>query len=324
MTMNNTMKRPCSVPIGSVIKGKWNRRDYIIRKELGYGANGIVYLADSSQGAVAIKFSENSSTIAAEVNVLKSFAKVQGVSLGPYLIDVDDWVVNSKILPFYAMEYISGHSLLDFVQKRGNDWLEVLMLQVLNNLEAIHKLGWVFGDLKPENLIVQSNDYKARFIDVGGTTQVGRAIKEYTEYFDRGYWGLGGRRADPTYDLFALAMVIINAAYQKRFTKNGEGIDQLVYLIKNKQVLREMEPILLKALRGHYRTATEMKEDVVHQIRSKRVVDRKAGNKPAPSQNSRVQKRNRKSSHKGKFFETCFLIVIITLLYVVYMFGQVV
>ena len=322
--MNNTMKRPCSVPIGSAIKGKWNHKDYIIRKELGYGANGIVYLADSSQGAVAIKFSENSATIAAEVNVLKSFAKVQGVSLGPYLIDVDDWVVGRKIMPFYVMEYISGDSFLNFVQKAGMDWLEVLMLQVLNNLEAIHKLGWVFGDLKPENLIVQSTVFKTRFIDVGGTTQVGRAIKEYTEYFDRGYWGLGGRKADPGYDLFALAMVIINAAYQKRFTKNGEGIDQLVNLIKNKPILKDMEPILLKALKGHYYTATEMKKDVVHHLRRKQTVNHKVGNQTVTASNSRVQKRNLKSTHKGKFFETCFLIAIITLLYVVYMFGQVV
>ena len=320
----NTMKRPCSVPIGSVIKGKWNHKDYIIRKELGYGANGIVYLADSSQGAVAIKFSENSSTIAAEVNVLKSFAKVQGVSLGPYLIDVDDWAAGKKIVPFYVMEYISGDSLLEFVQKTGNDWLVVLMLQVLNNLEAIHKLGWVFGDLKPENMITQSIDFKARFIDVGGTTQVGRAIKEYTEYFDRGYWGLGGRKADPAYDLFALAMVIVNAAYQKRFIKSGEGIDQLINLIRNKQELRNMEPILLKALKGHYHTATEMKKDVIHYLRAKQADNKKVGNKTVPIHKSRVQKRNLKSSHKGKIFETCFLVIIITLLYVVYMFGQVV
>ena len=322
--MNNTLKRPTSVPIGSLIKGKWHHKDYIIRKELGYGANGIVYLADSSEGAVAIKFSDNSTTIAAEVNVLKSFAKVQGISLGPYLIDVDDWVVNGKIMPFYVMEYISGDLFLPFVQKSGNDWLGVLMLQLLSSLEVIHKLGWVFGDLKPENLIIQSPDFKVRFIDVGGTTQMGRAIKEYTEYFDRGYWGLGGRRAEPEYDLFALAMIIINAAYQKRFNKNGEGITQLSDLLKNKQELREMESILLKALKGQYDTATEMKKDVVYYLHAKQSTGQTRVNRNVSSNNSRVQKRNHKSNNKGNYFETCFLIVIITLLYAVYMFGQVV
>ena len=326
MKMSNTLKKPCSFPIGSVIRGKWQQKDYIIRKELGYGANGIVYLADSTKGSVAIKFSDNSATIAAEVNVLKSFAKVQGISLGPYLIDVDDTIVNGKIIPFYVMEYISGDSLLSFVQKVGKDWLTVLMLQLLSGLEEMHKLGWVFGDLKPENLIVRSSDFKVRFIDVGGTTQIGRAIKEYTEYFDRGYWGLGGRRAEPSYDLFALAMIVINAVYQKRFNKNGDGINQLWDLIKNKQELRELEPILLKALKGQYVSAIDMKKDLLHHLHSKQSTVRAAVKKNPPVNKSRVQTRNYRTKPKKKssFLETIFLLVIITLLYAVYMFGQVV
>ncbi len=321
--MNNTLKKPCSFPIGSVIKGKWQHKNYIIRKELGYGANGIVYLADSSQGKVAIKFSDNSATIAAEVNVLKSFAKVQGISLGPYLIDVDDCMVNGKMIPFFVMEYISGDLFLPFVEKRGTDWLGVLALQLLNGLDEMHKLGWVFGDLKPENLIVQSPDFRVRFIDVGGTTQLGRAIKEYTEYFDRGYWGLGGRKAEPSYDLFALAMIIINAAYQKRFNKNGEGIKQLGDLIKNKKELRELEPTLLKALKGRYNTAAEMKKDIINYLHAKQSSARTAVKKNAAFNNSRVQMRS-KAKNKSSIFETLFLLVIITVLYAFYLFGQVV
>ena len=36
-----------------------------------------------------------------EVNVLKSFSKAQGVTLGPSLLDVDDWISwRSPIYPF--------------------------------------------------------------------------------------------------------------------------------------------------------------------------------------------------------------------------------
>ena len=55
----------------------------------------------------------------------------------------------------------------------------------------------------------------------------GRAIKEFTEFYDRGYWGLGSRKADPAYDLFAVAMIMINAVYPKRFNKTEGGIVQL-------------------------------------------------------------------------------------------------
>ena len=84
-----------------------------------------------------------------------------------------------------------------------------------NDLDKLHENGWVFGDLKPENLIVTGPPPKIRCIDVGGTTIQGRAIKEFTEFYDRGYWGLGSRKAEPTYDLFAVAMIMINTAYPK-------------------------------------------------------------------------------------------------------------
>ena len=64
-------------------------------------------------------------------------------------------------------------------------------MQLLNDLDKLHQNGWVFGDLKPENLIVTGPPPKIRCIDVGGTTIKGRAIKEFTEFYDRGYWGLG-------------------------------------------------------------------------------------------------------------------------------------
>ena len=68
---------------------------------------------------------------------------------------------------------------------------------------------------------------RIRCIDVGGTTIQGRAIKEFTEFYDRGYWGLGTRKAEPAYDLFAVAMIMINTAYPKRFNKKTGGISQL-------------------------------------------------------------------------------------------------
>ena len=50
------------------------------------------------------------------------------------------------------MEYIKGKDLLTFIKEYGEDWIEVLMLQLLTNLAELHQKGWVFCDLKPENL----------------------------------------------------------------------------------------------------------------------------------------------------------------------------
>ena len=138
------------------------------------------------------------------------------------------------------MEYIEGVELLEFIQKKGTRWIGVLMLQLLTSLADLHNHNWVFGDLKPENLIVTTSTYKVRCVDVGGTTVVGRSIKEFTEFFDRGYWGLGSRRADPQYDLFAVAMIMLNAVYPTRFSKKGEGYSQLKEKIYTETIIKAL------------------------------------------------------------------------------------
>ncbi len=132
---------------------------------------------------------------------------------------MDDWEINKESLPFYVMEYVKGKELLAFMSTKDFSWSGVLILQLLNDLHQMHEAGWIFGDLKPENLIVTDPPYKIRCIDVGGTTMRGRALKEYTKFFDRGYWGFGTRKAEPSYDLFAVAMIMINICYPKRFPK---------------------------------------------------------------------------------------------------------
>src|SRR3954471_10261984 len=132
--MNHSTKNQCKVKPGTIIEGKWHRKHYIILKELGFGANGIVYLAKWNNQQVALKMSDNGMSITSEVNVLRSFAKVQGSTLGPSLLDVDDWKSNRGQISFYAMEYIQGTDLLTFLQSKGKSWTTVLFLQLLNDL----------------------------------------------------------------------------------------------------------------------------------------------------------------------------------------------
>lgn len=324
MMMNHSLKSQCKVNPGTVIEGKWHRNRYTIIKELGYGANGIVYLAKNQNQQVALKMSDNGMSITSEVNVLKSFAKVQGSALGPSLLDVDDWDRRSGKVSFYVMEYIQGPDLLTFIQQKGSSWTGVLIVQLLNDLDSLHKAGWVFGDLKPDNLIVTGPPSKIRTIDVGGTTIQGRAIKEFTEFYDRGYWGLGTRKADPAYDLFAAAMIIINTAYPKRFAKTTGDLKQLKMIVHQKKELLKYEDVILNALQGHYSSAGEMRNDMLQLTRSNPVQrstgNRNAGKKAGPQPASRQVYRQKKQ--KGNIFETLLITLIVTLLYFLYIYGQ--
>jgi serine/threonine protein kinase len=301
--MNHSLKNQCKLAAGTVITGKWHHNQYTITKELGFGANGIVYLAQSKNQYVALKLSDNGMSITSEVNVLKSFAKVQGSTLGPSLLDVDDWVRGTGTISFYVMEYIHGLSFLEFIETKGKSWMPIMVLQLLTDLEKLHTSGWVFGDLKPENLIVTGPPPKIRCIDVGGTTIQGRAIKEFTEFYDRGYWGLGSRKADSSYDLFAVAMIILNTSYPKRFNKTTGGINQLTQMINEKPELSKYKNFILSALLGQYTTAKEMRKhllDIVgdSQSTSSRVARRQtqAQNQSQTRTKTQTQTRTQTSS----------------------------
>ncbi|MFS0784159.1 protein kinase domain-containing protein [Bacillus sp. 1P06AnD] len=320
MMMNHSMKNQCRVAPGSTIQGKWNKHEYTIYRELGAGANGVVYLADFNGTKVALKLSDNHAGIASEMNVLKSFSKVQGFSLGPYLLHGDDWVKKGGTIPFYVMEYIHGEELLPFVEKRGKDWMEALLLQLLTNLEHLHASGWVFGDLKPENLLVTFPAHRIRCVDVGGTTPVGRSIKEFTEFFDRGYWGMGSRRAEPSYDLFAVAMIFINAYFPDRFSKQQGKPNQLEKAITETAGLREYKLVLLRALAGKYQGAAEMRAELLDTIQKR--TDGK--HSPSPQSQGTTGKRTTRQRKKKRtgFAETLFLLLVICCLYGLYIYSH--
>ncbi|MFD1849247.1 protein kinase domain-containing protein [Oceanobacillus bengalensis] len=291
MKMNQAEKKhDLLLKPGMVLKGKWHNKRYVIKRKLGNGAIGTVYLCEVGAKLAALKISDKGTSMTVEVNVLKSLQKVQGSRLGPYLLDVDDWVSTyGNTYSFYVMEYLDGQSISTFIKDNGDVWVGVFMLQLLEDLEQLHQSGWVFGDLKQDNLIVTSAPPRLRWVDVGGTTQIGRAIKEYTEFYDRGYWGMGTRKAEPSYDLFSLVMVFLNIYYPRRFvrSKSGSPSDkQLFKKIDDVKVLAPYRYILKNALIGNYQSSAEMKAEVMNVVhraqrktRSQRQAKAKTANK---------------------------------------------
>lgn len=265
MKMNQSQKKKQGIDLyaGMTIQGKWHHQHYVIKRKLGSGAIGSVYLCEHNGKERALKISDNSASMTMEVNVLQSLAKVQGYRLGPSLFDVDDWISpQGTTYVFYIMEYLHGEEISTFIKRNGSEWIGVLMLQLLDDLERLHMQGWIFGDLKTDNLLVLSSPVKIRWVDVGGTTKQGRAIKEYTEFYDRGYWGMGSRQAEPSYDLFAFVMVFLEIFYPKRFSKDTHPKKQLLHKVDRIRPLKMYRSCLQKAIEGNYQTSAQMKEDI--------------------------------------------------------------
>lgn len=320
MMKKNTSKAQVSkLRPGQLVAGKWHRNEYSIIRELGSGATGTVYLAAGKSGKVAVKTGHDSMAIISEVNVLKHFSRVQGKILGPSLIDVDDYVSGQQQVPFYVMEYLNGENVFEFMKTHKEEWGAILIVQLLTDLHALHRAGWVFGDLKPDNLLVVGKPSRIRWIDVGGTTQIGRSIKEYTEFFDRGYWGLGTRKAEPSYDLFSASMIMINLAYPMRFEKKPNAEQQLKAAVSKNPMLAPYKTVLLKGLLGKYKSAEDMRNDLVSALNNK-------GNStmsPPPPQGQRArQRKQRKKKKKAVMFETVLLGSFFFIVYLFYIVSQ--
>ncbi|MFD1021159.1 protein kinase domain-containing protein [Thalassobacillus hwangdonensis] len=263
MQMNHTKKQAINLQPGTLITGKWTKKSYRVLNKLGEGACGVVYLCEYESKRVALKISQDSSRITTEVNVLKTFQKVQGKRLGPSLMGVDDWIrPNGTRLHFYVMEYIKGYTLSTFLRGKGKEWVGILILQMLTDLHDLHQAGWVFGDLKTDNLLVSYPPARIRWIDVGGTTQNGRAIKEYTEFYDRGYWQMGSRKAEPSYDLFAVTMIMLEIGRSGRFERGTKPQQTLLKQLSLSPILKPYEKTIRNVWEGSIQSSAAMKNEI--------------------------------------------------------------
>lgn len=320
-------KQGCSFRPGQRITGRWHGNEYHIVHLLGEGAIGKVYLAKKMGQSVAIKVAGESMSISSEVRALRQVSKVQGISLGPFFIDMDDVITSTGSTSFYVMEYIEGEEFLPFIKQRGSEWTALFVIQLLGDLAKLHQSGWVFGDLKPENLLVTQQPSQLRWIDVGGMTKIGRSIKEYTEFFDRGYWGMGDRKAEPSYDLFSVAMLIMNTGYLSRFEKiEPIGRTQLLTKLRQQPQLKPFSSVISKGIEHRYDNALQMRGDLLEVLQKEQ----------RPSAPSRINKRKLfkqakkvhstsrsvKSVRETKFrgiFETTIFASFLILVYILYL-----
>lgn len=264
--MNVTEKKHSrKIQRGVKIQGRWHRNEYEVIRKLGAGAIGSVYLVQIAGRYAALKMSDQAIAMTSEVNVLKALNQVQDKRIGPYLLDVDDWQLTpSESYAFYVMEYIQGRALTTFIREKGTHYIGIVLVHLLHELEKLHTQQFIFGDLKIENIIITENPLAVRLIDVGGVTKQGRAIKEFTEFNDRGYWGLGSRKAEETYDLFAVTMVCLNVFYPQRFTRiAGDNQQYIQSQLSNINVLSPYRHILTRMLRGKYHHTKEAKTALI-------------------------------------------------------------
>lgn len=241
---------------GRTIVGKWRQGRYRIVRLLGEGANGRVYLVSRDKAHYALKIGFDPVDLQSEANALAALSCSEG-SFHGFLIDVDDVEEANATYPFYVMKYVKGMQLPLFLERKGREWLPLIGFHLLGKLKELHDKGFVFGDLKKENVMV--TDYGGvELVDFGGVTPMGKSVKQFTEIYDRGYWSAGMRTADEGYDLFSFAVLMLQAGggggecFSRQTLPQNRSVEQLEAAVAEAGDLRPFARCLVKALNGRF------------------------------------------------------------------------
>lgn len=200
-------QRPVS---GFRFTAKWSGTPMVVEDMLGEGANGAVYRVRTPLGKAAMKVCTSSSDIAMEWSLLTSLG--QGASAFPKPMLIDDGPAEAPF--FYVMEWIPGISLHRVMENRDFGTAVKAFEAIIRALTNLHAAGYAFCDLKPENVMVTHapSGVAIRFVDVGGVTKFGRPVRQYTPLCDRAFFGMGSRKAEPSYDLYALLLGLASSS----------------------------------------------------------------------------------------------------------------
>ncbi|MET0792500.1 MAG: serine/threonine-protein kinase, partial [Polyangiaceae bacterium] len=150
--------------------------EYILRRALGSGAFGDVFEAiqTSTEQLVAIKVLRAAETESARKRFRMEMRACAALH-HPHIVRVVDAgrEDSASSAPLYTVfEYVPGENLADRIAREGMLPVEEalgLMLQVLDALQAAHRLGIVHRDLKPANIMViqGTGSLQAKVLDFG-------------------------------------------------------------------------------------------------------------------------------------------------------------
>jgi eukaryotic-like serine/threonine-protein kinase len=134
--------------------------DYHIRKKLGEGGMGAVFLAEnkSIDQRLAIKVLHGDAAQNAElVERFNREARAISRLTNQNIIRVFVFGRTPEGLLYLAMEFVEGKPLRDLIEKEGqlSDLRAInIMRQTLHALNEAHELGIVHRDLKPDNIMI--------------------------------------------------------------------------------------------------------------------------------------------------------------------------
>ena len=174
--------------IGSMLSGR-----YLVKRKLGHGGFGVVYLASDEKmlsRPVVVKAlleseGKNEWTVRKFKQEIEALARIDH----PSIVGIFDVGELPDGKPYIVMQYVDGFSLRLIITPEGVDFWRAANItrQIGRALTAAHDRGILHRDLKPENIMIQTlgdGEEQVKIIDFG-IARVKNSVISQTTASDR-------------------------------------------------------------------------------------------------------------------------------------------
>jgi len=271
--------------VGSILE-----RRYLVKRKLGHGGFGAVYLASDEKmmsRPVVIKALLDEK-ISSEWSVRKFKQEMEALARldHPSIVGIFDSGQLDDGKPFLVMQYVDGASLRVLIKPDGMDLSQVANItrQIGRALSAAHDRGILHRDLKPENIMVQliHGEDQVKIIDFGiakikdsvvSLSTIGDQMAGTVRYMSPEQ--LKAEPLSPVSDIYCFAVIVYEMLTGRR-PLDPDSAFQLLEMqragvnIKPRELRPDLSPvaeaILLKALsfnpKDRYETAREFGDNL--------------------------------------------------------------
>lgn len=238
---------------GDKIEGRWYKNKYTVLKKIGQGGVGTVYKVEDYEGYVkALKISEDMTSITREFEIIQKLPLSNNI---PKVYEIDDWVYKNKNYYYIVMDYIEGDNLKKIIDKDKLSVREVLGISLILSelIKKLYEMGYVYGDLKLENIIIDRKTKKVMVVDFGGVFRKNGCIKEFTPTYDINSWGIKNKNLHIERLIFSITMLIVCLITRREYDPFHNSMKEIIRIIDSLKVSEKLKIFMQDGLLNNFK-----------------------------------------------------------------------